>query len=352
MGLIGLGIETSCDETSVALVKNGYEILVNPIFSQIDVHAKYCGVVPEIASRVHLEKLPLMIQHALEGGHRINYVAVTMRPGLIGCLLIGYHAAHAVSLKFGVPLIPVHHLEAHIYAAQFVEAMPTYPFIALLVSGGNSALYLIKDLGRIEIISETLDDACGEALDKAAIALGLPYPGGPHIEKKANDFYQKSQHNKLSREKLNAQNPLPEILKGQKKDQFDFSFSGIKTALVYLLKKEKYDTDALAYYFQERLIQLLVRNTQKAIQFYKKTHGVSCMIAAGGVMANKALRSALEAMSIQMKMRLITPPIPLCTDNGAMIASLGANYFKRSSWPNVTSVSPSKDFFMYEKTNP
>ena len=344
MSFIGLGIETSCDETSVALVRDGCEVLANPVFSQFATHAKYQGIVPEMASRAHLEKLPLMLQNTLDGDHKIDYVAVTVRPGLVGCLLMGYHAALAVAMKFDVPLIPIHHLEAHIYAVQLVKPMPTYPFIGLLVSGGNSALYLINGLGKIEIIAETLDDACGEAFDKAAVALGLPYPGGPNIEKRANCFYQRSLEKKLSREKLAMSNPLPEILKDQKKNQFDFSFSGIKTALIYLLKKENYDSDALAYYFQERLIQLLLRNTARAISLYRETHKVSCVVAAGGVMANKTLRNALEIMLAKMKIHLMVPPIKFCTDNGAMVASLGANYFQKGSWPDVTNVSPSKGF--------
>ncbi len=344
MNFIGLGIETSCDETSVALVKNGSEVLTNPVFSQLATHAEYRGVVPEVASRVHLEKLPLMIQQTLATGHKINYVAVTVRPGLVGCLLMGYHAALAITMKFDIPLIPIHHLEAHIYATQLARPIPAYPFIGLLVSGGNSALYLINDLGKIEKISETLDDACGEALDKAAIALGLPYPGGPHIEERANCFYQQSLEKKLSHEELMMGNPLPEILKNQKKNQFDFSFSGIKTALIYLLKKENYDPDALAYYFQERLIQLLVRNTKRAISIYRETHKISYVVAAGGVMANKTLRSSLEVMLTKIGVQLVVPPIQFCTDNGAMVASLGANYFQKGSWPDVTTVSPSKSF--------
>ncbi len=339
--IIGLGIETSCDETSVALVKNGCEVLTNSVFSQINFHNQFRGIVPEIASRAHLKKLPLMIKNVLNQAEKPHYVAVTVRPGLTGCLLIGYHAALAVSMELDIPLIPIHHLEAHIYAVQLMGVNPVYPFIALLVSGGNSALYLIKGLGILEKIAETKDDACGEALDKAAVILNLPYPGGPHIEKRASLFYQKSLQKKISRKELDLNNPLPEILKEQKKSEFDFSFSGIKTALVYLLKKDNYDQDSLSYYFQRRIIQLLVRNTRRALT----THQISSLIAGGGVMANKVLRDSLESMTIKMNIQFITPPIQFCTDNGAMVASLGSNYFQRKSWPNVNSVSPSKDFF-------
>ena len=345
MDVVGLGVETSCDETAAALVKNGVDILENPVFSQVEQHKKFRGVVPEVASRVHLQKLPSMLKHILVRAEKPpDYIAVTVRPGLNGCLLMGYHAALGVSLKLGIPLIPIHHLEAHLYAVQLMGIEIEYPFIGLLISGGNSALYLVKKLGILKTLGDTQDDACGEALDKAAVSLGLPYPGGPQIEKKAREFYEKALKKGRSKKELDMDNPLPEILKNQKQKEFDFSFSGIKTALVYLLAKKSHSADALAYYFQERVIQLLVRNTKKALLEYQALP----LVAAGGVMANQTLRGALEKMSGQVGSRLITPPIRLCTDNAAMVASLGFNYFRRGAWPDVSETSPSKEFLESE----
>ena len=346
--IIGLGIETSCDETAAAIVRDGHEVLANPIYSQIPLHQKFGGIVPEISARAHLEKLPFILKHVLKE-HKPDYIAVTVRPGLIGSLLMGYNAALVVSHELGIPVIPIHHLEAHLYAVHLTDFEIKYPFLGLLVSGGNSAIYLVHDLGVFETLGDTKDDACGEALDKAAATLELPYPGGPHIERLANEFYEKEISSGKTKEKINGENPLPKILKDQARNDFDLSFSGIKTALMYLLKKDKkkYSKEALAYYFQARLIEVIVRNTRKALLEHKskKKHKISSLVAAGGVMANQTLRNALNQMSQENGLEFACPPIEFCTDNAAMVASLGYFYYQRNSWPACTSVSSSRKFW-------
>ena len=343
--IIGLGIETSCDETAVAVVQNGNEVLENPVFSQIPLHERFGGIVPEISARAHLEKLPLLLKHVLKD-HKPDYIAVTVRPGLVGSLLMGYNAALVISQELDIPVIPIHHLEAHLYAVYLNKFEIRYPFLGLLVSGGNSAIYLIQNIGLLETLGDTKDDACGEALDKAAALLELPYPGGPHIERLAKDFYEKETSKGNSKEKIDKKNPLPKILKEQAKDDFDLSFSGIKTALVYLLKRDpkKYTKGALAYYFQERLIEVIVRNTKKALLKCKKQHNITSLVAAGGVIANQTLRNALKEMSKENGLKFTCPDIQFCTDNAAMVASLGYFYYQKKSWPECSGVSSSKEF--------
>lgn len=345
MDIFGLGIESSCDETGVAIIKNGEEVISNPLFSQIESHRMYGGVVPEHASRMHLEKFPSLIQAALDefkkknGKSRLSYIAVTTRPGLIGSLLMGYNAALALSSIHQVPVIPIHHLEAHFYASSIDKKMPAYPFIGLLLSGGNSSLFLVRGLGDMQIIGDTYDDAAGEALDKAASLLGLEYPGGPSIQQEAEKFIKRNDARVIPQ--INKQNPFPKILKGQSPEQFDFSFSGLKTSLLYYTQKNPdLDIQRTAYYYQERVIEIILRNLENAV----KNLGISRVIAAGGVTANKFLRAGLGELAHRHSLDLRIPPIYLCTDNGAMVGALGYHYFKEGSWPSIKKVSSSKSF--------
>ncbi len=328
--IIGLGIESSCDETSVVMVKNGNDIIEDMTYSQLEIHQNYGGVVPELASRKHLEKITHLISKCING-NKIDYLAVTVEPGLIGSLLIGYNTAMAVSLSYNIPVIPVNHLEAHLYAILLDKHIIDYPFLGLLVSGGNTVLCLINSLGDISQIGDTLDDACGEALDKVSQLLGLPYPGGPKLEKLALQFNKPIQ----------GKNPFPIILKDQKSNDLNFSFSGIKTSLLYFLQgKDNVDKSEVAYYFQERVFDVIVRNTIKALNHNK----VPLVVAAGGVMANNILRSKLSNAIEKYNVKFLTPQPVYCTDNGAMVAALGYCYFMRNSWPKANCISSDSDF--------
>ncbi|MDH5716562.1 MAG: tRNA (adenosine(37)-N6)-threonylcarbamoyltransferase complex transferase subunit TsaD [Spirochaetia bacterium] len=345
MDTFGIGIESSCDETGVALIKNGREIIANPLFSQINIHKEYGGVVPEKASRAHLEKIPYLLKEITDiidkKNIKISYIAVTARPGLAGSLLIGYNAAHALKLIYNKPVIPIHHLEAHLYAPLLENEKITYPFLGLLLSGGNSGLYYIKGISKIKVIGDTLDDACGEALDKAAALLKMPYPGGPHIEKNANEFIRKQKT--LKKNTSAIKNPLPVILKNQPPDKFQFSFSGLKTALLYFLKDKPKNitTEEIAYYFQERVIEIVLRNVKNAIRKYK----IPAVVAAGGVLANQTLKTALKELCEKENVKLIVPSPFLCTDNAAMVAAAGYLYFKAKNNLNIKSVSSKISFF-------
>ncbi len=341
MDIYGMGIESSCDETGVAILKNGKEIITNPLFSQIEAHRLYGGVVPEHASRMHLEKMPAMLKKAMGDfqtaapGEKISYVAVTTRPGLVGSLLMGYNAALAMSHILDIPVIPIHHLEAHFYAAGIQSTMPEYPFLGLLLSGGNSSLYLVQGPGEIELTGDTFDDAAGEALDKAASLLGLPYPGGPSVEIKARD-YRNAVVNPDG-----AKNPFPRILKSQPSDEFNFSFSGLKTSLLYLKRKNPdLATEEAAYYYQERIIEIIIRNLRNAVLHY----GIKRVVAAGGVTANTFLREALEKLAAEIHAQITVPPVSLCTDNGAMVAALGWHYYRMGNWSDIKKVSSAKEF--------
>lgn len=329
----GIGIESSCDETGVALVKDGIEIISNPLFSQINLHTGYGGVIPELASRSHLEKIPFLVGQALSDLHQApDYIAVTVKPGLAGSLLVGYNTALALSDFYQVPLIPVHHLEAHFHAVSLdTGQMLNYPFLGLLVSGGNSALYRVDGPGQISVLGDTRDDAAGEALDKAASLLSLPYPGGPHIEKAAAEAGIE-----------NMKNPLPVVLRDQPADRYEFSFSGLKTALLYLLQKEpdQYSTAQIAAFFQERLFEIFFRNTRRVL----KNTDLKTMIAAGGVTANRYLRAGLEKITVEAGVEFHVPPLNLCTDNGAMIAAAGYASYRQGNIPRQYHVSSDNRF--------
>lgn len=340
----GLGIESSCDETGIAIVKNGEEVIANPLFSQIDLHRLYGGVVPELASRAHLEKIPLLLQEALSALpnalEQIDYIAVTVQPGLLGSLLVGFQTAMAISMVSKIPVLPIHHLEAHLYAVQLEKQKIEYPALGLLLSGGNSVLYKINGLKNLELLGDTLDDAAGEALDKAASLLHLPYPGGPYIEKEALAYIRQMKAKGVDEKTLRKQNPLPAILKDQSRDSFNFSFSGLKTALLYLLQKRKdeFSREQLAYFFQERFIEITVRNVSMALKKLQTKQ----VVTGGGVMANSMLRKRLQEKITSAELLFASPKY--CTDNAAMIASVGYNYFIKKDFVQAQKVHSRNEF--------
>ena len=313
-----LGMETSCDETAVAIVKNGKEILSNVVASQIESHKRFGGVVPEIASRHHVEQITIVIEEALnQAGMTISEmdaIAVTEGPGLVGALLIGVNAAKALAFAHGLPLIGVHHIAGHIYANRLVTEMK-FPLLSLVVSGGHTELVYMKEHGSYEIIGETRDDAAGEAYDKVARTLNLPYPGGPHIDRLAAEGEPEID---LPRAWLEA-------------DSFDFSFSGLKSAVINTVhnaeqRGEKIAPETLAASFQQSVIDVLVTKTVKAA----KQYGVTQVLLAGGVAANKGLRAVLEKEFDSLPdIELVIPPLALCTDNAAMIAAAGTIEFEK-----------------------
>ncbi|MGN7299395.1 tRNA (adenosine(37)-N6)-threonylcarbamoyltransferase complex transferase subunit TsaD [Ferdinandcohnia sp. SAFN-114] len=319
-----MGIETSCDETAVSIVQNGREILSNVVASQIESHKRFGGVVPEIASRHHVEAITLVIEEALKQADKsfedIDGIAVTEGPGLVGALLIGVNAAKAVAFAHDIPLLGVHHIAGHIYANRLVEELE-FPLLALVVSGGHTELVYMEEHASFKVIGETRDDAAGEAYDKVARTLNLPYPGGPHIDRLAHEG--------------TATIDLPRAW--LEEDSYDFSFSGLKSAVINTLhnaeqRGETIDPKNLAASFQESVIDVLVTKTVKAAKEFK----VKQVLLAGGVAANKGLRAALEhAFSDMPEVKLIIPPLSLCTDNAAMIAAVGSVLYekgKRSSY--------------------
>lgn len=313
--MIILAIETSCDETSIAVMVNG-EILSNIIFSQINIHQKYGGVVPEVAARVHLEKIAIVLEEALEAAKikssEVNYVAYTSTPGLVGALHIGKVAAQTISVYLQKPLIACNHIQGHIYAAAINNNFQ-FPLLALVVSGGHTQLMLMNKHLDFQILGQTLDDAVGEAYDKVARVLGLPYPGGPIIDKlakKCQKFY-----------------PLPTI-----KDDgtLNFSFSGLKSAVINLVNKIDKNSDDnftsnLAGSFQKIAISTLMLKLKRAISIYKP----KMLILVGGVAANSQLRK--EVMDLNNDdCKVIIPSLEYCTDNAAMIARLAMQIIKNN----------------------
>ena len=313
--MLVLGVESSCDETSVAIVRDGKEVLSNVILTQIDIHKKFGGVVPEVASRHHVYNVSMVFKEAFAKANvkeeDIDLVAVTEGPGLIGSLLVGINAAKTFAYIYNKPIIGVNHLAGHIYANQIEHEME-FPLIALLVSGGNTELVYMKDHFDFEIIGETLDDAVGEAYDKVARVLNLSYPGGPEVDKRAalgKDTY------KLPRVMLNH-------------DDYNFSFSGLKSAVINLVhnlhqRNEEVDVNNMCASFQSSVIDVLVNKTLKAVNEYN----AKMLVVAGGVSANKGLKNALEKV---VPCKLSIPSIKYCTDNAAMIAACGYYQYKKT----------------------
>ena len=314
-----LGIETSCDETAAAVVENGRHILSNIVASQAEMHAKFGGVFPEMASRAHVETIHQVVQQALSDAHvgleAIDAIVVTRGPGLAGSLVVGMNMAKGLAMGAGLPLIGVNHLEAHLYSIWLVEGEeePSFPFMSLIVSGGHTELVIMYDHLRYERLGGTLDDAAGEAFDKVARLLGLSYPGGPAIEAISEEGDPK------------AFNFPRAWLEGT----WDFSFSGLKTAVLREVRERQPDLEAgvdppepglpiadLAASFQAAVVEVLVGKTIAAAE----EHSTSEILVAGGVSANLALRRSFQNQS---KIPVRVPPLELCTDNAAMIAALG-----------------------------
>lgn len=308
-----LAIESSCDETAAAVVKNGREVLSNVIFSQIDLHTVYGGVVPEIASRKHIEKINQVIEEALKKAEvtldDITAIAVTYGPGLVGALLVGVSAAKAISFATGKPLVGVHHIEGHI-SANFIENKELEPpFVCLVVSGGHSHLVLVKDYGEYEIIGRTRDDAAGEAFDKVARAIGLGYPGGPKIDKVSKEGNPDAVH-------------FPRAKVGE--NEYDFSFSGLKSAVLnYLnscqMKGEEICQADIAASFQKAVIEVLVGHAMHAV----KEYDCKKFAIAGGVASNSSLRASFEQECAKAGIEFFHPSPIYCTDNAAMIGTAG-----------------------------
>ena len=306
-----LGIETSCDETGIALYDSNKGLLGHTLHSQIDIHAEYGGVVPELASRDHIRYIIPLINQLLNKTsikkEAINAIAYTAGPGLSGALLVGSTVGESLSFALGIPSIPVHHLEGHLLAPMLEDTKPVFPFLALLVSGGHTQIIHVKHIGQYEIVGDTLDDAAGEAFDKTAQLLGLGYPGGAALSKLAES----------GKPKYNLPKPMM-----HSKD-FDFSFSGLKTAVLTLVKKQPELTDTIkaniAASFQESITEVLIYKTLKAMD----SLNLNQIVVSGGVGANKQLREKLTNSSQKNNFQLFFPSLEFCTDNGAMIALAG-----------------------------
>lgn len=332
-----LGIESSCDETAAAVVEDGRYILSNIVASQIDIHERYGGVVPEVASRQHiLAIIPVIDQAMKKPGliwKDIDGIAVTYGPGLAGSLLVGINVAKAIALARQLPIIGVNHMEAHIYAnwlispsLQFEEDQAIFPCLCLIVSGGHSDIVLMKGHGRFERLGRTRDDAAGEAFDKAARILGLGYPGGPAVEKSASNG-----------------TPSYSLPRAWLRGNYDFSFSGLKTALWHLVQREKLIPDDprvadIAASFQSAIVDVLITKTSTAA----RELGVRKILLSGGVSANTVLRNSMREFS---PVDVLVPPIHLCTDNAAMVAACGYYHLLKGEASNYDlDILPSLNF--------
>lgn len=335
--LLVMAMETSCDETAVSIVKNGREIVSNIVASQIESHKRFGGVVPEIASRHHVEQVTIVLEEALKAANvtfsEIDAIAVTEGPGLVGALLIGVNAAKAISFAHSIPLVPVHHIAGHIYANRLVKEME-FPLLALVVSGGHTELVYMKEHGHFEVIGETRDDAAGEAYDKVARTLSLPYPGGPQIDRLAHEG------------EPTIQLPRAWLEEGS----YDFSFSGLKSAVINTVhnaeqRGETIKPEDLAASFQQSVVDVLVTKAVRAA----KNYNVKQVLLAGGVAANKGLRAELTAAFSDIQgVELIIPPLQLCTDNAAMVAAAGTVMFEKGKRAGLAlNANPSLDITVY-----
>jgi N6-L-threonylcarbamoyladenine synthase len=314
--LLVLGIETSCDETGVALYHTQRGLLSHTLYSQTEMHSEYGGVVPELASRDHIRRvLPLLKQCLAEAGQDLGdlgAIAYTQGPGLAGALLVGASIAASLGLALDIPVLGVHHLEGHLLSPLLSTPSPAFPFVALLVSGGHTQLMEVKSLGRYRLLGETVDDAAGEAFDKVAKLLGFAYPGGPALAKQADEFSRSGQRNPF-------RFPRPMLRSGD----LNFSFSGLKTAALTLISQQEMTNQAraaIAHAFQEAVVEVL---TEKCMTALVQT-GLNQLVVAGGVGANRRLRQALCQKAEIAGAGIFFPELEFCTDNGAMIAFAGA----------------------------
>jgi len=344
--MLVLGIETSCDETAAALVTDAREIRANVVLSQLDDHAPYGGIVPEIAARSHIEHLDGLIARAMrEAGAEfsdLDGVAATAGPGLIGAVMVGLMTGKAVAAVHDLPLAAVNHLEGHALSARLSDAELQFPYLLLLISGGHCQLLLVEGVARYKRLGTTLDDAAGEAFDKAAKLLGLGYPGGPAIERAAAGGD-------------GARFDLPRPLMGRA--GCDFSFSGLKTALLYKVRALENGLDDatradFAASFQQAVADVVIDRSRNAIRSFQKAHPQGrFLVAGGGVVANRLLRARLKALAAEHGLSLALPPLALCTDNAAMIAWAGIerlrlglrddlNAVPRARWPLDSQAAP------------
>jgi len=311
-----LGIETSCDETSVSVVKDGKEILSNIVSSSLKYHKDFGGVIPEIATRHHVENIDRVLNRSLDAAsveiEDIDVVAVTQGPGLVGALLVGLSFAKAFASSLDIPLVSVDHVKAHIYSSLMGKASPSFPFIGLVISGGHTRLSLVEDFDKFTTLGDTLDDAIGEAYDKVAKILGLGYPGGPIIDRLAKKG-----------------NPSIKFTCRSVNGSLDFSFSGIKTAVLYHVRrnnlKDAKSFPDIAASFQERALKVIMDNSLRAMEKY----GVNSLVIGGGVSANSRFRDMVLEKSKLKNFKAYFPPIQLCSDNAAMIAGLGYRLYKK-----------------------
>lgn len=327
-----LGIESSCDETSISIVKNGCDEVATTVFTQMDTHAMYGGVVPEIASRMHTESITLVLEDLLKKANMsvndVDAIAVTYAPGLLGSLLVGIEFAKVLSLVYSKPLIAVHHISGHIFANNLVKKIQ-YPTLALVVSGGHTEIVKMLSDDDFTVLGTTLDDAIGESFDKVARVLGLRYPGGPNIERIA------------SVGKPTYKLPIP-----MNNNELDFSFSGLKSAVINLVHNEtqrgnEINKEDLACSFQTVAIDELIRKTRLAV----KNTGIKRLIVAGGVSANNYLRTELEKLSIEMNFDLSIPPLKYCTDNATMIACAAYPLYLKGQFSDFSLNGKSQEYF-------
>ena len=325
-----LGIESSCDETSCSIVANGRKEIATIISSQIDIHKEYGGVVPEIASREHVKNITIVIEECLKKANMsmedIDAIAITYGPGLIGSLLIGLEAAKTLAFIYNKPLVPVHHIAGHIYANSLEKEMK-FPLLALIVSGGHTELVIMEELYKFKKLGGTLDDAIGECYDKVARVIGLEYPGGPKVDKLAS----------IGKSTYNLPIPLND-------DSYNFSFSGLKSAVINLNHKleqrgEEINKEDLAASFQKVAISSIINKTKKAIENYN----IKNLIVAGGVAANKGLRSEVYKLGEELNIDITIPNMKYCTDNAAMIAAAGYYAYKDGRIADLTLNSKSSD---------
>lgn len=307
-----LAIETSCDETAAAVVQNGRQVVSDELYSQAQIHREYGGVVPEIASRSHVEKLPYIVPQAIDaagGKNNIDAIAVTYGPGLVGALLTGVSYAKALSYAWKKPLIPVNHIAGHICANYISHKELKPPFICLVISGGHTQIVKVEDYTTYKTLGQTRDDAAGEAIDKVARVLGLPYPGGPNLEQ-------------LALKGDSGRYEMPRVFKGE--THLDFSFSGLKTAVINMLHRmeqagEAYKKEDVAASFLAAVSNTLAENSFEAL----RREGMDILAVAGGVSANAQVREAFTQKAQQQGVKLYFPEMKYCTDNAAMIASAG-----------------------------